>query len=162
MKGKIPGRVPGILPLVRHRDDVAVIHVVPMIVAWGAALRLERIGTALGEPLVDIIVVELLGPQHAGQRLAHHVGCIGIERRRDDRGIELVRFLPARLHRGVEVAPERSWFCRSRCTRRHGAQPQPQRPRLPGPYANTPVSSNSYSNSCRLRRRLVATRSSYG
>ena len=80
MKGKIPGRVPRILPLVRHRDDVAVIHVVPMIVAWGAVLRLERIGTALGEPLVDIIVVELLGPQHARKRLPHHIGLVRIQR----------------------------------------------------------------------------------
>jgi hypothetical protein len=31
MEGKIPGRLPGILPLVRHGDHVAVLHVVPGI-----------------------------------------------------------------------------------------------------------------------------------
>ena len=33
VEGEVPGRVPGILPLVRHRDDVAVVHVVPVVVA---------------------------------------------------------------------------------------------------------------------------------
>ena len=33
VKGEVPGRVPGILPLVGHRDDVAVVHVVPVVVA---------------------------------------------------------------------------------------------------------------------------------
>ena len=33
VEGEIPGGVPGILPLVRHGDDVAVVHVVPVVVA---------------------------------------------------------------------------------------------------------------------------------
>ena len=33
MEGEIPRRVPGILPLVRHGDDVGVVHVMPLLVA---------------------------------------------------------------------------------------------------------------------------------
>ena len=33
VEGEVPGGVPGILPLVRHRDHVAVVHVVPVVVA---------------------------------------------------------------------------------------------------------------------------------
>ena len=75
VEGQVPGRVPGVLPLVRHGDHVAVVHVVPVVVARRRlARRLEGVGAALFEPLVHVVVVELLGPQHAGQRLAHDVG----------------------------------------------------------------------------------------
>ena len=37
VEGEVPGGVPGVLPLVRHRDDVAVVHVVPVRVARRAA-----------------------------------------------------------------------------------------------------------------------------
>ena len=33
MKGQVPGRIPGVFPLVRHRDDVGVVHVLPMLIA---------------------------------------------------------------------------------------------------------------------------------
>ena len=93
MEGKIPGRVPGIFPLVRHRDDVAVVHVVPVVVARGLlAIGLERIGAALFEPFVHVVVVELLAPQHAGQRLPHDVGLVGVQRRGNHRRVELVGF----------------------------------------------------------------------
>ena len=36
VEGKIPGCVPGILPLVRHGDHVAIEHVVPVVVAGAA------------------------------------------------------------------------------------------------------------------------------
>ena len=81
MEGEVPGRVPGIFPLVRHGDDVAVVHVVPVVVARRLlAGRLERIGAALFEPLVHVVVVELLAPEHARQGLAHDVGLVGVER----------------------------------------------------------------------------------
>ena len=47
---QIPGRVPGILPLVRHRDDVGVVEVRPLVIAAAPALgrrrRLQRIAVA--------------------------------------------------------------------------------------------------------------------
>ena len=71
---EVPGRVPGILPLVRHGDHVAVVHVVPLIVPRrGLPGRLVRIGPALLEPLVNIVVVELLRPEHPRQRLTHDI-----------------------------------------------------------------------------------------
>ncbi len=86
VKRQVPRRVPGIFPLVRHRQDVGVVHVVPVLVAGSCApSRLERVGAAFFEPFFDVVVVELLGPHHAGQRLAHHVGRIRAQRRRNDR-----------------------------------------------------------------------------
>ena len=107
MKGEIPDRVPGILPLVRHGDDVAVVHVVPLVVARGGlAVRLERVGAALFEPLVHVVVVELLAPQHSRQGLAHDIGPVGLERRGNDGRIEVVGFLAARLQHLVEGVAE--------------------------------------------------------
>mmetsp|Transcript_25159 Transcript_25159/g.63828 ORF Transcript_25159/g.63828 Transcript_25159/m.63828 type:complete len:562 (+) Transcript_25159:1435-3120(+) len=71
VEGQVPGRVPRELPLVRHGDDVAVDHVVPVAVADRAPLggRRRAAGVAFEEG-VDVVVVELLAPDHAGQRLA--------------------------------------------------------------------------------------------
>jgi hypothetical protein len=61
VKGQIPGGIPRVLPLVRHGDDVAVVHVVPVIIARRRLSgRLERVGPALVQPLVDVIEVKLL------------------------------------------------------------------------------------------------------
>ena len=58
---EVPGRVPGILPLVRHRDDVGVVEVAPVGVAPVLALGRRRrlVGIAV-EPLGHVVVVELL------------------------------------------------------------------------------------------------------
>ena len=77
-------------------------HVVPSLVAGPLTMACERIRAVLFEPAVDVVVVELLRPQHPGQRLPHHVRGIGAERRRNDAGVERVGFLPARLENGVE------------------------------------------------------------
>ena len=71
---QVPGRIPGVLPLVRHRDDVGVVHVVPVRVA-SVVRRAALNGSAprSSQPLVDVVVVELLGPEHAGERLPHDV-----------------------------------------------------------------------------------------
>ena len=109
VEGEVPGRVPGILPLVRHRDHVAVVHVVPVVVARGGlARRLERVGAALLQPLVHVVVVELLAPEHARQGLPHDVGRVGVQRGRDDGGVELVGLGAPRLEDVVEAAAERT------------------------------------------------------
>ena len=69
---EVPGGVPGILPLVRHRDDVGVVEVPPVAVAAVLALRSGGGGWA-GSPssqLRHVVVEELLAPDHAGERLA--------------------------------------------------------------------------------------------
>ena len=84
-----------------------------MLIARGLpAIGLEGIGAALPEPPVDVVVVELLGPEHAGQSLAHHGGGVGIERPRDDRSVELVGLAAPGLSRGIEAAAEGGGQCR--------------------------------------------------
>ena len=55
---QVPGRVPGILPLVRHRDDVGVVEVRPLAIAAATCVRCRRrrlAGVAV-EPLRDVEV----------------------------------------------------------------------------------------------------------
>ena len=48
-------------------------------------------GIAL-QPVFDHVVIKLLGPQHAGEGLAHHVPCVRGKILRDHGGIEFIRF----------------------------------------------------------------------
>jgi hypothetical protein len=108
VEGQIPGSEPGILPLVRHRDDVVVVHVGPLGIAHPAALRdrHRRSGAVFLQPCVQVIVKVLLGPQHAGESLAHHPGPVLVRFHGGghDRGIELVGLLTPRLDDRIEVA----------------------------------------------------------
>ena len=71
MKRRVPGGEPGILPLVGHAQDVEVVDVPPVRVAATLALG-RRLGTGrvAVEPELDAVVVELLGPEEPGIRLA--------------------------------------------------------------------------------------------
>ena len=129
MEGEIPRGVPGILPFVRHGDDVGVVHVVPLRIARRLLGR-RQVGIAapLFEPAVHVVIEELLGPQHPGQGLAHDVGRVGIQRARDDAGVEFIRLLPARLHHFVKMLAERAAAFPVglvQGARRHGGQSQP-------------------------------------
>src|SRR5690349_15000894 len=112
MKSQVPRRIPRILPLVGHRNDVAVQHVEPLGIA-NALLT----GTSHGmsfvflQPSVKIEIVVLLAPQHAGQGLAVHSPFILAQRSWGDPLVELVGFGKA----GSEYLVERSegiggWF----------------------------------------------------
>ena len=92
VEGQIPGRVPGILPLVGHRDDVLVEHVEPLRVPGVAISGMQRVGVVLIQPVVAVEEEELLAPEHAGQRLTHDVGRVGTHRWRRDRLVKLVGF----------------------------------------------------------------------
>ena len=71
VEGQVPGRVPGVLPFVRHRDDVAAVVVAPLAVApVFAAIGRRRTRRIAVEPLRDIEVEILLAPDQTGQRLA--------------------------------------------------------------------------------------------
>ena len=85
VEGEVPGRVPGVLPLVGHRDDVLVDHVEPLSVPEVAAAVVEGVGVVFLQPRVAVEVVELLGPEHAGEGLAHHVRGIRRDRWRGHR-----------------------------------------------------------------------------
>ena len=80
VKCQVPGGIPGVLPFVGHGDDVVVDHVEPVAVAAGTARGVEGVGAVLLQPGVGIKIVVLLGPEHAGEGLAHDVG--GIRRHR--------------------------------------------------------------------------------
>ena len=89
------------------------------------------VGAALGQPSIDVVVVELFRPQHTGERLPHDVLLVGVHRSRDDRGVELVGFRLAIVHDGVESAAE-SPVARLRARSGWGRQPKPQHLRLAG------------------------------
>ena len=103
---EVPGRVPGVLPLVRHRDDVRVVHVEPLVVADGLLVAQGDIGPVLAEPAVQVVEVVLLRPEHAGQGLPHHVRRVRAERRRGDVGVAQIRFADPRLQYLLEPVPE--------------------------------------------------------
>jgi hypothetical protein len=68
---QVPGRVPGILPFVGHRNDVGIVQVAPVAVAAVLATfgRCWSRGITV-QPLFDLVEVELLAPEHAGEGLA--------------------------------------------------------------------------------------------
>ena len=106
VKRQIPGRVPGVLPLVGHRDDVLVQHVVPLRVPHVAITVMQRVGAMLVEPVVPVEEEELLAPEHACQGLTHHVGGVCAHRWRRDRRVEVVGFTNPRGENVVERLPE--------------------------------------------------------
>ncbi len=67
VKSQVPSGIPGIFPLVGHRDDVAIQHVEPLgIPDIATTAARQRVSVMLLQPLVQIEVVILLAPQHAG------------------------------------------------------------------------------------------------
>ncbi len=76
-KRQIPRGVPGILPLVRHRNHVGVVEMRPVGVAALETLagRLRHTGIAL-EPAIDLVVIELFAPEQPGEGLPLYLACI--------------------------------------------------------------------------------------
>ncbi len=72
VEGEIPGGIPGILPFVGHGNDVVVVEMGPILVAAFPTFRgrLGPSGIAL-EPVMNVVMIELLGPEHPGKGLAH-------------------------------------------------------------------------------------------
>ena len=123
MEREIPGREPRVLPLVRHREDVGVVHVVPARVARrGRDVSPYGSGPTLGQPAVDVVVVELLPPQHPGERLPHDARPVLGQALGDHPGVEVVRLAPSRVDDRVEGLRRRG--------RELGRRAGPARPRL--------------------------------
>ncbi len=60
---QVPGGIPGIFPLVRHRHHPLIIQVPPLPIAPILALRRwRRLGRVASQPLLNYIVIELLAP----------------------------------------------------------------------------------------------------
>src|SRR5262245_51261126 len=91
VEGEIPCGVPRVLPLVWHRDDVHVVQVAPVVVAaTPTGVRRGWTGRVTVQPAQDVVVVELLGPEHPAERLAQHERLLRGATGRGQLGIELV------------------------------------------------------------------------
>src|SRR5262249_8874002 len=119
---EIPRRVPRVLPLVRHRDDVGVVEVRPLAIASVLPIRWRRGLPAVAvEPLLDDVVVILLGPEQAGEGLTRDVLRVARQVLRDHAAVELVGLGDASLEHVFERVPEgRAWI---------GGEAQPDRAR---------------------------------
>ena len=107
MECKVPGCVPGVLPLVRHRDDIIVDHVEPLAIADRLFVSpVQRMGVMFLQPLVSVEVVVLFGPEHPGKGLAYEVDAVVIrlESLRGQGVIELVRLLEPLVHYRIELS----------------------------------------------------------
>ena len=68
---------------------------------------MEGVGVVLVQPLVTVEEIELLGPEHAGDGLAHDVGRIRGDRRRGDGLVEFVGLLQPGGQCFLKLRPER-------------------------------------------------------
>ena len=108
VEGQVPGGEPGVLPLVRHRDDVPDEHVRPAgVAALGAAGRRHRVRRIPGRPLLDDVVVELLAPEQSGVPLPEHPPLVLRRRLGQSLAVELVGFPDALVHHLLELGAER-------------------------------------------------------
>src|SRR5438105_8657842 len=70
MKGKVPGGIPGIFPIVRHRHDTFIVEMAPVRIAPELAkLRRRWLARIAVEPFFNNVVIELLVPKETGERL---------------------------------------------------------------------------------------------
>ena len=105
MKSQIPGRVPRILPFVRHRDHIGIEHVEPLGIAHVMAGRLEqRMALVLSQPLLQVEIVELLAPEQSSQRLPVHPAFVFVQRVGRNPVVEFVGVGDAAFERFVEAA----------------------------------------------------------
>ena len=123
VEGQVPGREPRVLPLVGHRHDVEGVEVAPAGVATRTAARpAAGLGGVAVEPAGDVVVVELLAPEHPGERLPHHQGLVGRRRCRGQLGVELVGLGPPGDHRSSSKSlPSASAATRGRSPEGAGA-----------------------------------------
>ena len=104
MKREIPRRIPGILPFVRHRNDIGIIEMRPVrVAAVKAFTRRFRHTRVAFEPPIDIVVIKLFTPEHSRKGLPLHTARIFGQMARRKTVVELVRFLEACRKDRVEV-----------------------------------------------------------
>ena len=132
MEGQVPGGEPGILPLIRHRDDVEPVEVAPPGVPPGLAHgRRFGLGRVAVQPPGDIVVEQLLAPQHTGGGLPQHQRLIRARARRRQLSVELIRLGLALGHHLIEVRAERGRHLGRGPARPAGGRPEPE-PELGG------------------------------
>ena len=62
MESQIPGGKPGILPFVRHGNNIPAGQVLPVFITLEVADRRRFIGLPI-EPFINIEIIKLLGPE---------------------------------------------------------------------------------------------------
>ena len=135
---QVPGGEPGVLPGVGHGEHVVGVEGAPTGVAAAVALLRRRgLGRVAVEPGGDVVVVELLAPQHPGERLAHHQRLVRGRRVGRQVGVERVGLGAAGGDHVVEVRPAA------------GGEPQPQ---LHGLAAAPPSTGTTPRTCCRAPR----------
>ena len=153
LEGEIPGGEPGIFPLVGHRDDVLVQHVRPVAVSHRRRARFARIDAMLLQPFPDIEEIVLLGPQHPGQGLPHHVRRVGADPGRRQAAVERIGFAPARredIGEAVEGIAGRFRRCIGQAQADDGS--------LPGAHRHLVVRGRLGPDLLRIDRVLLARR----
>ena len=104
MKCQVPSGIPGIFPFVWHGNHVRIVQVRPLVIATLVPLlgRRRVAGIAL-QPVLDDVVIELLGPEHSGKALAHHVLLVGRQVLRNDGRVKFVGLNPTQPQDPFEV-----------------------------------------------------------
>lgn len=104
VKREVPGGIPRILPLIRHRDDVGVVQVPPVRIPPEAALwRWRGLSGVAVEPIRHVEVEELLAPDHARERLPLNSSSVLVRDASLDLGVESLGLIAAGAHDGGEV-----------------------------------------------------------
>ncbi len=110
---QIPGGIPRVLPLIRHRDDVGVIQMHPFVVATVPAgrgrRRLHRIAL---DPPRHVIAEVLLAPDHAGKGLSLNAAGVDAGNAGLQVGVKFIGFADALGEHSVKVrerALDRAW-----------------------------------------------------
>ncbi len=94
MKGKIPRRIPRVLPLVRHRNHVGVMQVRPFVIAPELPSRVGcRLSGIALKPAVNVVVIALLPPYQSRESLALHEPRVVADSLRRPLAVEFIGFL---------------------------------------------------------------------
>src|SRR5882724_5294945 len=105
MKGPVPGREPGKLPFVRHRDDVFHVAMDPLVVAAAEAGSGRRgLCRITVQPLCDVVMKILLRPEHPGESLALNAAEILVRDLALQRRIKGVRLGFAQIEGLLEIS----------------------------------------------------------
>ena len=103
---EIPRREPRVLPRVGHRHDVEGVECLPPgVPAAEPRRRRLRLCRIAFEPARDVVVIELLAPEHPRERLAHDLRLARRHGLRCELVVELVRLGLACAVDGLEVPP---------------------------------------------------------
>ena len=100
LKAQVPGGKPRVFPLVGHGKHAGRVEVTPSGVASREAFRgWRRLGRIAVEPPRHVVVIELLAPQHAAERLTDNQPFVGGEPVRHEARVEDVGFAATELER---------------------------------------------------------------